>query len=137
MTSIVSHSGGCPRIGKGHTDEAKRASDIAVMHWLANGMDAVNGWMAFRLIDGQSDMALYPSKSVAIAYQKGDEFLYMYLPLHPGGMNVCEAEVMLSVHRRAYQNGFRLVDPDKKNGGVNIIPRIGAAEVAQQIRALN
>jgi hypothetical protein len=121
----------------GHTDAAKRVSDVSVMHWAALEWESVHKWMAWRLDTGISDNNLYVSKSEAIRAQKGDEFLYMYLPQHPGGMHVCEAEIMLTLHRKAYDNGFRLVDPDSKNGGRGIIPRISTADVSDQVRALS
>jgi hypothetical protein len=32
-------------------------------------------------------------------------------------MDVCEAEIFLETHRRMYDNGWRLADPDSKTGG--------------------
>lgn len=134
---IVSHTPGCPLRGFGHSDAAKRVSDVSIMHWVALGWDSVHKWMAWRLSDGVSDNALYPSKRDAIRLQHGDEFQYMYLAQHPGGIAVCEAEIMLKIHRQAYDKGFRLVDPDSKQGGKGIIPRTTTEGVLTQIRSLS
>jgi hypothetical protein len=138
---IVSHTAGCPLRGIGHTDAAKRVSDAVNLHMLAS--DAGWAWenvrgqfMAFRLEDGRSDGTLYPTKLDAVRHQY-DEFTCMYLKLHAGGMSVCEAEIMLKIHRQAYSNGFRLADPDHKSGGRDIIPRMATDKALNQIRALN
>jgi hypothetical protein len=138
---IVSHTAGCPLRGIGHTDAAKRVSDAVNLHMLAAdagwAWDNVRGkFMAFALADGKSDGVLYDSKRDAVRHQS-DEFLCMYLKLHAGGMSICEAEIMLKIHRQAYSNGFRLADPDSKSGGRDIIPRMATDKVLNQIRALN
>jgi hypothetical protein len=134
---IMQHAGGCPRRGSGHTDPAKRIADACMMHWIAQGWDSTKYWAAFKLEDGRSpdSNTLYDSKRDAVRHQM-DEFLCMYIKLHPGGMNVCEAEAILKIHRQAYLNGYRMHDPDSKSGGADIIPRIGMDKVANQIRAL-
>lgn len=119
----------------GHTDAAKRVSDIAVMHWVASGWDSVNKIMVFALADGRSDNVLYPRKLDAVRHQS-NEFLYMYVPMHPGGINPCEAEILLKVHRQAYDNGHRWTDPDAKSGGRDLILRQGTREADIQHRFL-
>lgn len=120
----------------GHTDAAKRASDMTVQRWTDHGWDGYVGtWMSFALADGRSDGILYPTKRAAIRHVP-DEFRFMYIKMHPGGMTPCEAEIMLMFHRNAYDAGFRLADPDKKDGGPDLIPRIGTETVQAQIQAL-
>jgi hypothetical protein len=138
---LVPHTAGCPLRGIGHTDAAKRVSDAVNLHMLASdagwAWDNVKGrFMAFRLENGASDGTLYDTKQDAVRHQ-GDEFLCMYLKLHAGGMSACEAEIMLKIHRQAYDNGFRLADPDSKTGGRDIIPRMATDKALAQIRALN
>lgn len=138
---IVSHTAGCPLRGIGHTDAAKRTSDAVNLHMLARDAgwawdNVVGKFMAFRLENGASDGVLYDTKQAAVRHQS-DEFLCMYLKLHGGGMSICEAEIMLKIHRQAYSNGFRLADPDSKNGGRDIIPRMATDKALNQIKALN
>lgn len=132
---IMAHVGGCPGRAIGHTDPAKRISDATLLHWVAGKWDTVGKWMAFKLQDGRSDNVLYDNKRDAVRHQS-DEFLCMYVKLAPGGMNVCEAEAMLKFTRQAYNNGFRLPDPDARSGGPDLIPRVGMEKVKAQIRAL-
>src|SRR5258707_15765618 len=103
----MQHVGGCPARGRGHTDGAKRISDACNMHWIAQGWDSTKYWCAFKLEDGRTpdNNTLYDSKRDAVRHQT-DEFLCLYVKLHPGGMNVCEAEAILKVHRQAYLNGY-------------------------------
>ena len=127
--------------GIGHTDAAKRVSDGVNLHMLASdagwAWDNVKGrFMAFRLENGATDGVLYDSKRDAVRHQS-DEMLCMYIKLHGGAMTVCEAEIMLKIHRQAYSNGFRLTDPDAKNGGRDIIPRMATDKALNQIRTLN
>lgn len=119
----------------GHTDPAKRIFDAVMLAWTAYGYDAVGKWMAFKLEDGRGDHSLYPSKRDAILHAP-DELLCAFIMIHPGGMGLCEAEIMLDFTRSAVKAGFRLADPDAKNGGPGIIPRIGTENVHAQIRAL-
>jgi hypothetical protein len=132
MTCIVS----CRMGAFGHTDAARRVSDTTIQQWTDHGWDGYVGWwMSFTLTDGRSDGILYPTKRAAVIHVP-DEFRFMFLKMHPMGMNPCEAEIMLRMYRNAYDAGFRLSDPDKKSGGADIIPRIGTAEVHTQINAL-
>lgn len=124
--------------GFGHTDAAKRVCDGVNLHMLANDAgwawdNGVGHWMAFKLEDGSTDGVLYDNKQAAVRHQS-DEFQCMYLRLHMGGMNICEAEIMLSLHRKAYKESFRWYpDRDSRHGGLSIIPRIGTAEAQDQI----
>ncbi len=133
----MQHVGGCPARASGHTDAAKRISDACMMHWIAQGWDSTKYWVAFKLEDGRSpdNNTLYDNKRDAVRHQM-DEFLCLYVKLHPGGMNVCEVEAFLKIHRQAYLNGYRLQDPMHKKGGPDIIPRVGSDSLRDQIRSL-
>jgi hypothetical protein len=137
MTLILQHVAGCPWRAVGHSDEAKRMSDATMLHWVANGWDSTKYWVAFKMEDGRSpdNNTLYDSKRDAVRHQL-DEFLCLYVRLHPGGFNVCEMEATLKYHRQAYLNGFRLPDPDARTGGPDLISRIGTDKFTNQIRAL-
>lgn len=134
---IIAHVGGCPARGSGHTDAAKRISDACTMHSIATGWDINKYWAAFRLEDGRSpdNNTLYDNKRDAVRHQS-DEFLCLYVKLRYGGINTCEAEAFLKLHRQAYLKGFRLANPDARSGGPDIIPRIGTDKARNQIRAL-
>ena len=121
---------------KGHSDAAKRISDAATLAWVFRGWDgSVGKWMAFKLEDGSTDHTVYDTKRDAILHVS-NELNYAFFKLHPMGMTVCEAEIMLQFTRDAVKRGFRLADPDKKNGGTDIIPRIGSENVSNQLYAL-
>jgi hypothetical protein len=107
------------------------------MHSIATSWDINKFWAAYRLEDGRSpdSHTLYDSKRDAVRHQM-DEFLCLYIKLRYGGINCCEAEAYLKLHRQAYMRGFRLADPDAKTGGPDIIPRIGTDKARNQIRAL-
>jgi hypothetical protein len=133
---LMAHVGGCPRREQGHTDAARRVADACILQWVAGKYDTVGKWLAFKLEDGRSDNVLYDSKRDVVRHQKHGEMSRMYVKIHPGGMNPCEAEAMLRYTRQAYLNGFRLPDPDSKTGGPDLIPRIGMEKVRAQISAL-
>jgi hypothetical protein len=134
---ILRHVAACRYIATGHTDPAKRVSDIVTLHWIAGGWDACVGkWIAFKLSDGTSDDTLYPSKYDAVRHQKGVYQHYMYLRLVAGGMNVCEAESLLALHRRARERDIAKPDIDARNGGRDLIPRITVEDRNRQLREL-
>jgi hypothetical protein len=133
---LIAHVGGCPARGRGHSDEAKRISDATTLQWVAGKWDTVGRFMSFKLEDGRSDNTLYDSYRDAVRHAGHNEMLYMFVKLHPGGMNVCEAEAMLKFNRQAHSNGFRMPDPDHREGGHTLIPRIGMEKVQAQVRAL-
>lgn len=118
-----------------HTDAAKRLSDSVNLHYAAIGFDSARHWIAVRLEDGSGGNELYDTKRDAVRHQL-DEFLCAYICLTGTPMNVCEAEIILKMHRQAYDNGFRLVDPDARHGGRDIIPRVALEDRRKQIRAL-
>lgn len=125
-----------PSHGADHSDAAKRMSDATRLAWEALGWDGTVGkWMAFKLEDGSTNNDVYDRKQEAVRHN--DEFRHCFIRLHPFGMNPCEAQIMLKIHRDAYDAGFRLADPDSKTGGKDIILRTPAEKLAQQMRSLS
>src|SRR5271168_972387 len=137
---LVHHDLHCTQRGMGHSDAAKRISDTINLHWAA-GMAArdwhevVGGWAAFRLSDCTGGTQLYDTKSDAIRFQL-DEFQCIYLCMAPGGMGICEAEILLKTHRQMYVNGYRLADPDSKRGGRDMITRVAGEHRVRVLRML-
>jgi hypothetical protein len=76
--------------------------------------ERVGAFMAFALSDGSTDHALYPSKNAAIEHQHGREQDYAYICLRnfPGGVKPKDAQLILNLHRYAYDNGQRFYDRD-------------------------
>jgi hypothetical protein len=94
------------------------------LHRLGTGLyDAIGKWYAVRLDDGASDGVLYDTKRECINHQRGWEYLYAYVGMSLAQMNVCDAEIYLAVQRRMYEKGIRMVDPDARNGGPDVIKR--------------
>jgi hypothetical protein len=112
MVMLVQHDISCPGRGLGHSDAAKRASDEYQLHRIANPIGSVGGWLAIALADGRSDHVLYPSKRDAARYQHGMEQFYAFTQIRPCNMSVCDAEVFLRIHRKMYDAGLRMTDPD-------------------------
>lgn len=112
MTMLVMHDQSCPGRGFGHSDASKRMSDEYTMHRIANPYGAIGHWLAFRLSDGSSDHVLYDSKSDAVRHQHGNEQFYAFTQIRPCNMSVCDAEVFLRIHRKMYDAGLRMTDPD-------------------------
>lgn len=124
------------RTPKGHSDAAKRISDAATLAWTFHGWDGTVGrWMAFKLEDGSTDHTIYDTKRDAVRHVS-NELNYAFFKLHPMGMSVCEAEIMLEFTRSAVKAGFRLADPDHANGGVDVIPRMPTEKIGNQIAVL-
>lgn len=119
-----------------HQDPARRFSDQYNLHRLANGaanLDCVGKWFAVRLSDGKGDGVLYDSKLDCVVHQKGSEHHYVYTRIGPQSMNPCEADVMLRTHRRMYDRGMRMVDPDHRAGGLELIKR---SSIEDQLAAM-
>lgn len=134
---VWTHEQWCKR--RVHQDPAKRLSDTYNLHRLANGAlntDCVGKWFAARLSDGTGDGVLYDSKLECIVHQKGSEHHYVYVKIAPKSMNVCEADVMLATHRRMYSHGVRMVDPDHRKGGLEMIKRINAEDQLAALRGI-
>jgi hypothetical protein len=134
---IVAHVSSCQWRGRGHSDAAKRIADTVTLHWIAGGWEnTINKWMAFDLGEGRSDDTLYNSKIEAVTHQKGSYQRYMYLCMAPNGMSICEAEVMLELHRKARERDIASPDIDHPTGGRDLIPRIGVQELNNQLRSI-
>jgi hypothetical protein len=134
---IVNHISACSYRAKGHSDAAKRIADTVTLHWVAGGWDmCVGRWMAFALADGQSDKQLYPSKYDAVRMQKSRFQDYFFIRIVPGGMNICEAESILMLHRKARERDIASPDLDARNAGRDLIPRITGEDRNSLIREL-
>jgi hypothetical protein len=118
----------------GHSDAAKRVSDAVNLHFNIMGFDCKRHWIACRLEDGKGGQTLYDTKQDAIRHQL-DEYLCMYICLTGAPMSVCEAEILLVTHRKAYKAGFRMADPDTAAGGKQLIPRVALEHRLATIRA--
>lgn len=125
----------CRHHPSGHSDDARRVSDITRLAWAVYGWELVSKWMSFSLADGKSNQEVYPSKIEAIRFAPSG-VAHMFLVMHPNGMSSCEAEIMLKVHRNARRGRIAVPDLDLKNGGPDLIPRIGYDKILNQIRAL-
>lgn len=128
------HDPRCPHIAR-HSDAAKRASDAVNLHLGALGFEAARKWVAIRLSDGRSDGVLYDTRRDAVTHQAHEQ-LCAYVCITPSGMSVCSAESYLAFHRKAYDAGMRLTDPDDRRGGRDLIPRLTSRDQARQVAAL-
>lgn len=116
-------------------DAAKRVSDTYAMHRLADPIGNIGQWFAVKLSDGTSDMSLYPNKRECIRHQTGDEKLYAYVQIVPATMTPRDAEIFLRTHRKLYDAGIRLVDPDHSAGGLDLITRVAREDQLANVRA--
>lgn len=89
-------------------DRGKHCADAVNTALLLGG---VNKWVAVRMSDGKSDGAIYDTKRDAIRHQL-HEYQCAYIKIPPGGMSVDHADRYLNVHRKLYDNGMRIADPD-------------------------
>ena len=125
---MTNHQHYCRQKLLGHSDPAKRVSDTYNLHKAVDQYGTVGKWLAFRLDDGSSDDVLYDSKQDAVSHQHHNEHFYMFVKMGPASMSVCDAETILSVHRRMYDAGFRMADPDSRTGGPDMIKRTSAED---------
>jgi hypothetical protein len=82
--------------------------------------DGYGMWIAARLSDGKSDGNIYPTKGIAMQFAIKElrllhetQAVYLKVPLD-GSMPPSEAERYLAIHRKLYDGGLRLTDPDKE-----------------------
>lgn len=123
---------------QGHEDAARRACENLNMHYQAIGWDAVGKFTAIALADGSSDHVLYDSKRDAVVHQHHNEQWFMFVKILPMAMTECEAQMLIDFHRKAYDAGFRLTDPDHREGGRQVIMRTRPIEkVNHQMAILN
>jgi hypothetical protein len=113
------------------SDAARRCADTATLHVIADPAN-IGKWIAVRLADGKSDNTIYDSRRHAVQAHWFEEKYWAFCQLHPGGMQPKEAEVFLDYHRKLYDAGFRLPDPDTQ---MPVMP-ITAADRQRQIVAL-
>lgn len=93
------------------SDAARRLADTATLHVIADQSN-IGRWIAVRLSDGTDDKTVYDSRRHAVQAHWFEEKYWCFSQLHPGGMQYQEAEVFLDYHRKLYDAGFRLPDPD-------------------------
>jgi hypothetical protein len=121
---MTAHERYCRYKHTGHSDAAKRFCDIYNLHKIGAGNASIGKWFAVRLSDGSSDDTLYDDKRAAVIHQKHNEQFYAFVKIVPPSMKVCDAEVMLATHRKMYDAGMRMADPDHKHGGMDLITRL-------------
>lgn len=93
-----------------HSDAAKRCSSTITLHSVTG-----NGgkWAAIRLSDGGSDGVVYDTRADAIRHQL-HETLCAYVQIPHDHMPPEHAERFLAFHRKCYDAGLRLSDPDDR-----------------------
>ncbi len=92
----------------GFDDASKRCADQVNLHAVAGGFGR---WVAIRLSDGGSDGVLYDTRRDAIRHQL-HETLCAYIVVPLIGMQYREAQAVLHVHRKTYDQGHRMADPE-------------------------
>lgn len=92
----------------GRADAARRCSDIIRTHIIAGH---AGRWAAIRLRDGGSDGTAYDTRRDAICHQL-HETLCAYVRIPPDDMPPAHAARFLAFHRRVYDAGHRMADPD-------------------------
>lgn len=121
------------------SDAAKRASDIVNSYAVFTPWDElVNSWVALRLIDGGHDGTLYSSKRDAVRHQSREQLCAYYSYRFHGtkGTSPKDMQIYLDYHRLAYDNGFRLPDPDDPTGGPDLIMPITNTQLFGQLERL-
>jgi hypothetical protein len=98
------HVGNCPKRWTGHGDDAKRISDAVNQHTQSAALgivwETVQGkYMAFSLNDGRTNGELYDYMADAVRHN--EQTTHFYLRIRADYMTLCEAEIMLSFHRKA------------------------------------
>jgi hypothetical protein len=130
VTVLVQHLEACPRQGLGHSDAAKRASDVVNLHVMALGIEAFGGIVAIALADGSSDGVLYDNYEAAVTHQHGNEQRFFYIRVPPRGLPVCDAESLLHSWRTLAAAGFRT------DAGRQPIPRLTVEDHRKQMLRL-
>jgi hypothetical protein len=91
-----------------YSDAARRCSDWVRLHVIGG---SVGKWAAIRLADGSSDGIAYDTRRDAILHQLHEQ-LCCYIKVPPDDMTPREAEYFLGFHRKVYDAGYRMADPD-------------------------
>lgn len=118
-------------IRPGHSDAAKRLSDLYNLHKTAG---AARGWLAIKLENGDSDGRIYETRAEAVFWCKHNERRYFFCTLQAPSMSVCAAESLLRYKR--IMNEIEAADRDAPHGGMEVIPRLSAEDQEAQIRAV-
>lgn len=95
--------------------------------------------LTIRLRDGYCNGTLYESKRDAVRHCGGDEQWFAFFSFRnaPNGFgSPRDAAVFLAYHRLAYENGFRLPDPDAVDGGPDLIMPTPAEHMNNQLARL-
>lgn len=132
---LIRHHKDCRWLGQQHSDEAKRISDATYLHVAAQGLAVVGKFISFLLTTGDCGTDLYDTHFDAVRMNPNDHERRGYIRLRFEGMDVCEAELFLWVARQAYDNGFRLTDPDQRKQRA-IIPRVAPEHNYRILRGL-
>lgn len=120
-------------IGPGHSDAAKRFSDVYNLHRAAGTR---RGWIAVALADGSSDNEVYDSRAEAVRFKFPRERWFFYCTLQQPSMSVCAAESLLRYQRIMNEVAGAHTDRDAPGGGLEVIPRLSAEDMEAQIRAV-
>lgn len=150
MTVLVQHDIGCKwsrfngtvderanilsgEVTPGHSDAAKRFSDCYNFH---RAVGTSRGWIAVRYADGAAELAVYDSRSDAVAdcWPWEDEFFYCSLT--QPSMTVCQAESLLRYKRVMSEMDRAHLDRDAPGGGLEVIQRLTVEENDAQIEAV-
>jgi len=112
-------------------DCAKRACDIVNAYYTTvEWVDLKDKFVAIRLEDGGSDGVLYDNKRDAVRHQRNEQqcAYVCFRNLGPTGARPREMAIYLQYNREAYDNGFRLTDPDDSRGGPQLLPTANLAD---------
>lgn len=121
----------------GHSDAARRTSDIYMLHRVAGGLlGTVGKVFAVALADGRSDMVLYDTLAECIRHQRHNAKWYAYLRVGREEMTVCNAASFLKLHADADAAGMNFLDRDDPWFGRELIPRLTAEDHQRMTRAL-
>lgn len=97
-------------------------------------------YVAIKLSDGSTDKRMYDTKQACVRAQL-HEYLCAYFSFRTapqGFSSPRDAGIFLAFHRAAYDNGWRLPDPDAIDGGPDIIMPTPREHVGLQLgRFLN
>jgi hypothetical protein len=91
-----------------YSDAAHRAADLLTAAFV-DGL--TGGWIALRLSDGGSDGKVYVTRRGAVVHQL-HQTQCAYAQVMLGGMSPKEAQAFLDFNRGAYDQGFRMSDPE-------------------------
>jgi hypothetical protein len=95
------------------TDAAKRMADaINLMVTFKTWEEVCNGYMAFRLSDGSTNMVLYDSHTDAARHTDEKQHGYFCLRNGMGGANAKDCQILLNVWRAAADAGIPMAEPN-------------------------